>query len=231
MAMKSSARGRWLKVGGFAKKVAAMARMLQQSKALGTPGLVIAGAKARSAYMDKLRAGVKHQESVMRALGAKSQAAIAAEEAERWLASGDVVTTVESRAELEELEMWQQGDASLSTREKMLERQALRHDRRVLEALQAFWEAAQRSMQSGGDASASTLHKEGHAIMLRRVYRVMIRNYDPVEAERAIEEDWRNDTKGADVLTRKRFCDSFFELAVRFSSVHAIRLMDEGFVA
>ena len=54
----------------------------------------------------------------------------------------------------------------------------------MLEALQAFWEAAQRSLQSGGDASAAYLHQEGHAIMLRRIYRVMIKEFDAADCEK-----------------------------------------------
>lgn len=49
--------------------------------------------------------------------------------------------------------------------------------------------------------------------MLRRIYRVMIKAYDEADADRAIAQDWLNDTKGAETLNRKRFCDAFFELA------------------
>jgi len=87
------------------------------------------------------------------------------------------------------------------------------HPSRSLEVLQAFWEAAQRSMQSGADGSASTLSQDGHRIMLKRIYRVMIAKYDETEADEAIAEDWERDAKGAEALTRRRFQDAFFELA------------------
>ena len=216
--MKSMAKDRWLKVGGFAKKVAAMSKMLQASGVLGTPGQPSDPAeKGHNDYMAKLRMGVKKEtkkESVLRSLGLANKATALTDEATNIMQSGSVVTTVSTEEELENLELWQQGDASLATKEKMMERQKLRHDKRVLEALQAFWEAALRSVQSEGDEVADFLHREGHAIMLRRIYRVMIRKYDPEEAEKAIAEDWKNDAKGADVLRRKQFCDAFFELAV-----------------
>lgn len=82
----------------------------------------------------------------------------------------------------------------------------------MLEALQAFWEAAQRSVHSG-DPDSDELHQEGHAIMLRRIYRVMIKQFDAADAEKTIAEDWKSDSKGAPTLSRRRFCDAFFELA------------------
>eukprot|EP00900_Chrysochromulina_parva_P019804 jgi/Chrpa1/27825/Chrysochromulina_OHIO_Genome00027127-RA len=129
------------------------------------------------------------------------------------MAAGGIVTSVDDAAELEKVEYWQQGDASLATKEKMEARQALRHHKVVLEALQMYWEAAQRSLHSGGDPSANELHQEGHALMLRRIYRVMIKDFDPDECERSIAEDWARDTKGKETLSRKLFCDAFFELA------------------
>ena len=45
------------------------------------------------------------------------------------------------------------------------------------------------------------LHREGHALMLRRLYRVMIKEVDPIDCERCISEDWERDTKGKGELT------------------------------
>ncbi|KOO27385.1 hypothetical protein Ctob_013451 [Chrysochromulina tobinii] len=141
------------------------------------------------------------------------KAAQAQEEAQLLLNVGGIVTAVENAADLENVAFWQQGDASLATKEKLAERQALRYHPLVLDALQKYWEAAQRSLQSGGDPSANELHREGHALMLRRIYRVMIKDFDPADCERCIAEDWARDAKGKDTLTRKSFCDAFFELA------------------
>ncbi|KOO22473.1 hypothetical protein Ctob_001449 [Chrysochromulina tobinii] len=143
----------------------------------------------------------------------KASTRTAAVEAEQLLDAGGVVTSVDDAADLEKTEYWQQGDASLATKEKMEARQALRYNKHVLAALQLYWEAAQRSLHSGGDPSANELHQEGHALMLRRIYRVMIKDFDPADCERCIAEDWARDAKGKDLLTRKAFCDAFFELA------------------
>ena len=164
-----------------------MKRRLTSSVALGGKGALAAWGKSETKssnhdrYMAKLRAGAKHGEAILRSMGFDTKVKKALTAEEESMVSGTVTTVVESEADLEKLEMWQQGDASLATEEKMRERQKLRHDRRVLEALQAFWEAAQRSLHSGGDPNANELHQEGHAIMLRRIYRVMIKGYDPEE--------------------------------------------------
>ena len=199
-------------VSNFARSLAKMKKRLTTSRALGVGPSSGKGGPISShdRYMAKLRAGARLEGGgVLHMMGVKTKV----KDAKDMAQSGLVMTAVESEKELAKLEMWQQGDVSLATEEKVRERQALRHDRRVLEALQAFWEAAQRSLHSGGDPNANDLHQEGHAIMLRRIYRVMIKGYDPVDAEKTIAEDWKNDSRGADTLSRKRFMDAFFELA------------------
>ena len=160
----------------------------------------------------KVKAYVKRM-AIMARFEIMQKAAQAQEEAQLLLNVGGIVTAVENAADLENVAFWQQGDASLATKEKLAERQALRYHPLVLDALQKYWEAAQRSLQSGGDPSANELHREGHALMLRRIYRVMIKDFDPADCERCIAEDWARDAKGKDTLTRKSFCDAFFELA------------------
>ena len=178
MAMPTKAGLRWHMVSNFARSLAKMKKRLTTSRALGVGPSSGKGGPISShdRYMAKLRAGARLEGGgVLHMMGVKTRVKDAKEMAQ----SGLVMTAVESEKELAKLEMWQQGDVSLATEEKVRERQALRHDRRVLEALQAFWEAAQRSLHSGGDPNANDLHQEGHAIMLRRIYRVMIKGYDP----------------------------------------------------
>jgi hypothetical protein len=190
-----------------------MTKRLQSSSALGPvdhePGATLS---SHERYMRLLRAGAKHGDAVVRAFGAKSRTQAMRLEAEAHMASGAVIMEVESAEEVDAIPLWMQGDASLQTEEKLRQRQQLRYDRNVLRVLQKWWEAAQRSLQSGGDLSADTLHEEGHAMMLRRIYRVMIQGYNDDEAAKTIAEDWRNDTKGEAGLSRRRFCDAFFEL-------------------
>ena len=211
---RTSPTARWAKLRTYAKSLAAVCITLGQSASLKPPEPPRRGGSVQqhSGYIDKLRTGVKGMGALV-AFDIKASTRTAAVEAEQLLDAGGVVTSVDDAADLEKTEYWQQGDASLATKEKMEARQALRYNKHVLAALQLYWEAAQRSLHSGGDPSANELHQEGHALMLRRIYRVMIKDFDPADCERCIAEDWARDAKGKDLLTRKAFCDAFFELA------------------
>ena len=210
----TSPMARWAKLRTFAKSFAVICNTLGQSASLKSPEPLRRGGSVQqhSGYIDKLRTGVKGMGALV-AFDIKASTRTARVEAEQLLDAGGVVTSVDDAADLEKTEYWQQGDASLATKEKMEARQALRYNKLVLAALQLYWEAAQRSLHSGGDPSANELHQEGHALMLRRIYRVMIKDFDPADCERCIAEDWARDAKGKDLLTRKAFCDAFFELA------------------
>ena len=197
----------WRRAQTFVQLLMIVSDRLKASRMLQPP--TTRGSR-HGGYLSKLRAGVKHTAGILRIMGARTQAVAAAEDERSLAARKNVVTIIE---EGDEVPMWQQGDLELATEEKMLERQKLRYDRRVLRVLQQFWEAAQRSLQSGGDAHAADLHKEGHRLMLRRIYRLMIKDFDEAACDASISEDWARDAKGAETLSRKRFCDAFFELA------------------
>ena len=49
--------------------------------------------------------------------------------------------------------------------------------------------------------------------MLHRIYKVMIKDYDARDADASIAEDWARDSNGGHGLSRKQFCNAFFELA------------------
>ena len=190
-----------MRFAAHAKAFSNILVLLKKSKALDSSG-----------YTQLLRNGVKLSPTA-RAFSVGAQVNNQVQQARQALTSGLVVHAVEDEADLAEIEYWRQGDASMATAEKIAQRQALRYDRHVLEALQALWEAAQRSLQSGGDVYADALHAEGHALMLRRVYRVMLKDFDAADCERCIADDWERDAKGKSTLTRKHFGDAFFELA------------------
>ena len=78
------------------------------------------------------------------------------------------VTEVEDQSDLAKLAIWQQGDASLYTAEALQARADTRHHKDVLEVLHIWWQAAQRSLQSGGDESASVLGKAQYVDMMRK---------------------------------------------------------------
>ena len=204
----------WSRVRSFVQALGAMKTALQKSSVLQADGLKPKDGRpaGHGSYLDVLRKGVKTAPA-LRAFAASRNAKNAQAEALQLMQTGQVVTEVTSKEELKAVEFYLQGDSTLCTQEAIEARQALRYHRKVLESLQALWAAAQASLQSGGDPSASELHQEGHALMLRRVYRVMIKRFDANECERSIADDWVRDCKGAQALSRKRFCDAFFELA------------------
>lgn len=171
-------------------------------------------------YLGRLKAGVRAgvwsqnvETSLLGAVRSKARAASEAAKFEHAVASKDVVTELGPGHEGADVEYWKQGDASLHTEEALRQRFKLRAEPRVVEELQRFWEAALRSIQSGEDASAHSLSYEGYAELLRRVYRVLIEEWDPADAEECIAEDWQNDAKGEGQLGREGFMDALFELA------------------
>lgn len=195
--------------------VAHVANRLQRSTALGGGGIgplmAQSGFKSHSLYLARLRRGVRiatvfHSGKVNpnAQVQATPQASFAVMEAA-------------STEELANIPLWMQGDASLATEEKLAERNALRYDRRVGAVLNSFWETALRSTrpvaEGGGDADAEGLDRSGHAIMLKRLYRVMIKDIDEDDCAKSIEKDWISDARGKHLLGRRQFGDAFFELA------------------
>ena len=113
---------------------------------------------------------------------------------------------------------WQQGDTSLYTQDNLRRRMALRHDPDVIEALQLWWSCALRSMQQGGDSSASQLYKDQYVQVSLKIYRAMIdEDWDNestrAEAEKVACEDWARDCCGMSWMERHHFMDAMFELA------------------
>ena len=84
---------------------------------------------------------------------------------------------------------WAQGDASLNTADAFQRRFALRRDPIVRKSLHNLWEATLRSIQSSKKES-TRLGYEGYRTLFTRVYRVLIDEYDPNDADECIREDW-----------------------------------------
>ena len=49
-------------------------------------------------------------------------------------------------------------------------------------------------------------------MLMRRVYRVLLDEWDPDDAEKCVREDWQNDARGEAELGREGFMDALFEL-------------------
>ena len=201
-----------------------MLRILQSTRCLAPPNTP--GSDSHSSYLAKLRGGVrmashaKHNQWESRESKRRTAA-----EAHKLVKDGTVVL---EQKDGDDAAFWQQGDMSLYTEENLAKRFKLRFEPRVLAVLQQFWDAALSSVKQlssttstmgrfDGSGSAPVLGREGYAIMMRRVYRILLKTWDASDAEKTIAEDWLSDTRGADGLTREGFCDSLFELIDNWS--------------
>jgi hypothetical protein len=137
--------------------------------------------------------------------------------------SSGVVTVVGSEAEVDANAWWKQGDMALATRAKFEERFKLRHAPQVNKVLHAFWLAA---IRGSGDAERRAYHADSPGLLevtigfeeyfalFDRVYRTLLDDHDPEDAERTIREDFEKDAKGDDVLTNSEYGDALFELGM-----------------
>ena len=187
-------------------------------------------------YLAKLRAGVKNMiavSSMMREVQVKK--AVEAQRADA--AVQGVTTTVADQAALKALSRWQQGDSSMYTAEMVQNRMRLRMHPKVTTGLHAFWTVALASAcndegdgysedegdrgqtdegKTGDDSDwprARTLTFDGYAMLLRRLYRTMVEDYDPEDAAKTVVDDWRKDAKGEERLSRVDFGNALFEYA------------------
>ena len=232
-----NARERWMRA---IRNTLMVGRLARSTCLGGIPGSVgrafgVSRAVAKSGhedYLGKLRLGVKYTGAVD-AIHMRVKAAQAAQAAMR---NSGVITEAESEEHVASLHMWQQGDASLHSEEKLRKRLALRRSRRVVEQLQSFWDAC-RVYRWGDEGTCHALEHtvvdyEGYTAMARRLYKCILADYQYGDAEASILEDWESDTapKASNdpnwsipikerTLDRQRFFDSLFELAECVSCV------------
>jgi len=116
--------------------------------------------------------------------------------------------------------------ASLHTPAALRARAALRHHRKVLDALDLWWATAVNSMRAAGrkEGAVNNVRAEEGAVVLaiceeeyiqvsKKIYKAMIQPYDEAEAEANARCEWRDDTRGASALPCEGFKDALFELA------------------
>ena len=205
-ATQSRGKALWMKA-----KAVTITKRLENARVLRPPSAHVERSNHGS-YLQKLRLGVKMiaGDSVVANFLNDARANVKAEEAQKALAAG--LVQAERYDGDKELAEWQQGDRSMYTSENLKRRMALRRHALVTASLQLFWEAALRSVQSGGDTTAGALHRVGYETMMNRIYRALMQEWDPIDAATCIEEDWERDSRGRDHLTREMFFDSIFEL-------------------
>ena len=172
-------------------------------------------------YMRKLRAGARAHATMVDPFRSAQikQRAVAAQLA---MASGFVIA---SSQDDKSAAWWQQGDMSLYTIDKLHQRAVLRHHPDVLNILQIFWghciaHCPYYECPSTGGANWQDDGGPGRSIgfgaykmLFERIYRAVLEEWDPDDAEATIAEDWASDTKGESELSREAFFDSIFELS------------------
>ena len=198
----------------------------------GRPLGRLAQGKKRSSvhtdYVHKLRVGVHHDrdQRLSEAL-ADGRARAGAAKAEILAAAGKAKVTFGNE---EDVPVWQQGDLAVNTAEAFAERQKLRTAPLVVRCQKLFWEVTLRSVQGprteqttwtaqgatrqtiDPDTSKQTLDFKGYRRLMLRIYKCLMDDYDPEDAEETIKEDWEDDSKGANEMTEAHLFDALFEL-------------------
>ena len=100
---------------------------------------------------------------------------------------------------------WQLGDAKFETPEMKAKRAALKHDPEVARALDGWWNAT--------DADGNGfIDREEYIELGKALYRVIIADGNEVAAQQSAEDDWAEDSKGAELMTRDHYRDAIFQL-------------------
>ena len=107
--------------------------------------------------------------------------------------------------------LWQQGAEELYSSELVAKRAAARHDVAVLDVLQTWWDTARRSMMLGDSSKICEVPEIQYVAMMKKIYRVVIDEYDEDDATACASDDWARDAKGCAGLTREMFQDAMFE--------------------
>ena len=101
---------------------------------------------------------------------------------------------------------WQQGDVDLDSPEAQAMREALRHDARVLHALDRYWAVYDKDADS-------RISKEEYLKVHAKFALVLIPDITLEEALSSGEEDWAEDAKGQPSMSQDDLYDCLFQLA------------------
>ena len=108
-------------------------------------------------------------------------------------------------------------DMRINTPESVQRRLDLRSHPAVVDALEAWWSAAMQSMKVQCDASGprpvevGQLVHDQYVVVMRKISKALLEQWDVLEATAIAEEDWENDRRGHDFLDSELFKDGVFE--------------------
>lgn len=195
----------------------ALRRRLLFARCFETKVLRKLGYNRHAEYLHRLQVGTAARNKTADwLLSSRVQQATA--EAAKLARDGHVVTSVDDAAQLDDLQIWKQGDEALATAEAMRKRFKLRHEPEVHKVLAAFWDVMMRSVGKPGNAYSEVLNRESFFSLYERIYIILLEEFDPAEAETDISEDWENDTKGQPGLSFEGLGDSLFEASSQTAS-------------
>lgn len=103
-------------------------------------------------------------------------------------------------------EGWQKGDVLFDHPEYRRKRLELREDPDVRAALDEWWDATD-SNKNG------VIDRDEYICLGKALYRVMIGDGDERAAQKSAENDWKEDSKGLEVMKAPSFKRAVFELA------------------
>ena len=111
-------------------------------------------------------------------------------------------------------------DLKINSPESVQRRMDLRTHPLVVEALDAWWQTAESSMEeqykaapAGVKPRVGELQQEQYVIIMRKISKALLEKYDEEEADATAREDWESDRRGHDFLDAELFKDGIFELA------------------
>ena len=162
----------------------------------------------------------QHWSSVNRALAAKMSVGAALESARiaRTIELGRAlrdraVLEVENESAKSELPFWKQGDDEVYTATAVSSRMALRRRPCVVDALETWWAAAQRTVSQGKTEMLCTSVSMHEYVRIFSLLFCDLTGGDEEEAHELVLEDWRRDAAGCEAMSREMFLDAVWELA------------------
>jgi hypothetical protein len=130
----------------------------------------------------------------------------------------NIVTTVSSVEELEQVNRRLQADLSLNTMKAWETRLALRREASVRDVLHLWWMAFLRTLRPGLEEDeipmmGKAMYVRMYELIFRALSSIEEEHYEEAEARQCAEEDWASESADGVTMAREVFLDSVFQLA------------------
>ena len=130
----------------------------------------------------------------------------------------NIVTTVSSVEELEQVDRRLQADLSLNTMKAWETRLALRREASVRDVLHLWWMTFLRTLRPGLEVDeipmmGKAMYVRMYELIFRALATIEEEQYEEAEARQCAEEDWASESADGVTMAREVFLDSVFQLA------------------